>query len=134
MSASPSPRVLIVVGDATETVDTLYPYYRLQEAGFEPVVIAPEQRTYQMVLHGARLYDSGEECGPQANAAKFLGAKAGFEACTQAVLTHGGMGYAKEYQVERLLREVMIARLAPVSEQLILSHIAENVLDLPKSY
>jgi acyl-CoA dehydrogenase len=92
------------------------------------------EAAYQMALHAARLYDTGEECGPQANAAKFLGARAGFDACTQAVLTHGGMGYAKEYHVERLLREVMIARIAPVSEQLVLSHIAENVLDLPKSY
>jgi len=54
MSDSPSPHVLIVVGDATETVDTLYPFYRLQEAGFRPVVIAPEKRTYQMVLHEVR--------------------------------------------------------------------------------
>jgi acyl-CoA dehydrogenase len=92
------------------------------------------ESAYQMCLHAGALYDAGEECGPQANAAKFLGARAGHDACTQAVLTLGGMGYAKEYQVERLLREVMIARIAPVSEQLILSHIAENVLDLPKSY
>ena len=55
-------------------------------------------------------------------------------ACQQAVLTHGGFGYAKDYHVERLLREVMITRIAPVSEQMILSFIAEKVLDLPKSY
>ena len=54
MPATPAHRVLVVVGDATETVDTLYPYYRLQEAGFEPVVVAPEQRIYQMVLHEVR--------------------------------------------------------------------------------
>jgi protease I len=54
MASNTIPKVLIVVGDATETVDTLYPYYRLQEAGFEPVVIAPERRTYQMVLHEVR--------------------------------------------------------------------------------
>ena len=56
------------------------------------------------------------------------------KACTQAIMTHGGMGYAKEFHVERLLREVMITRLAPVSPQLILCHIAENALGLPKSY
>jgi acyl-CoA dehydrogenase len=72
--------------------------------------------------------------GPWANAAKYLGAEAGFEACTRAVMTHGGMGYAKEYHVERLMREVMIARLAPVSQQLILCNVAEKVLGMPKSY
>ena len=82
----------------------------------------------------AWLYDRGEPCGAEANAAKYYGAEAGFKAATQAVLTHGGMGYAKEYHVERLLREVMIARLAPVSAQMILCYIAERVLDLPRSY
>ncbi len=86
------------------------------------------------VMHAARLYDAGEACGAEANAAKFLGARAGYDAAQQAVLTHGGMGYAKEYHVERLLREVMITRLAPVSEQLVRCFIAERVLDLPKSY
>jgi acyl-CoA dehydrogenase len=63
-----------------------------------------------------------------------LGARAGYDACLQSVLTHGGMGYAKEFHVERLLREVIITRLAPVSEQMILSFIGERVLNLPKSY
>ena len=72
--------------------------------------------------------------GAEANTAKFLGARAGYESCLQAVLTHGGFGYAKEYHVERLLREVTITRIAPVTEQLILSFIAEKVLELPKSY
>lgn len=87
-----------------------------------------------MVDHAAALYDAGKPCGAEANSAKFLGARAGYQAALQAVMTHGGMGYAKEYQVERLLREVLISRLAPVSEQLILCFIAERVLDLPKSY
>jgi acyl-CoA dehydrogenase len=87
-----------------------------------------------MCLKGAWLYDHGQPCGPEANAAKYLGAEAGFRACTRAVMTHGGMGYAKEFHVERLLREVMISRLAPVSPQLILCHVAERVLGLPKSY
>ncbi len=89
---------------------------------------------FLMCLQAADLYDRGEECGAFANAAKYLGAEAGFKACTQAVMTHGGMGYAKEFHVERLLREVMITRLAPVSQQLILCNIAEKVLGLPKSY
>ncbi|MDQ8732802.1 acyl-CoA dehydrogenase family protein [Bradyrhizobium sp. LHD-71] len=87
-----------------------------------------------MAMKAAQLYDAGEPCGAEANGAKFLGARAGHQACLQAVLTHGGMGYAKEYQVERLLREVLVTRIAPVSEQMILSFIAEKVLDQPKSY
>jgi len=87
-----------------------------------------------MCYLGADRYDRGIECGAECNAAKYLGAEAGFKAATQAVLTHGGMGYAKEYHVERLMREVMIARIAPVSMQMILSHIAERKLGLPKSY
>ncbi len=92
------------------------------------------ESAYWLAMRAASLYDQGLPCGAEANAAKFLGGKAGFQACTQAMLTHGGMGYAKEYQIERLLRESMIARIAPVSEQMILSFLSENVLDLPKSY
>lgn len=87
-----------------------------------------------MVFKAAALYDEGKPCGAEANAAKYLAAEAAFKACTQAVMTHGGFGYAKEYHVERFLREVLIARIAPVSPQLILSFIAEKVLGLPKSY
>jgi acyl-CoA dehydrogenase len=87
-----------------------------------------------MVLKAASLYDAGGPCGAEANAAKYLAAEAGFRACEQAILTHGGMGYAKEYHVERYLREAWIPRLAPVSPQLILCFIAEKVLGLPKSY
>lgn len=82
----------------------------------------------------AWLYDQGRPCGAEANAAKFFCAEAGFRACETAVLTHGGMGYAKDYHVERYFREAMLPRIAPVSIQLILSFIAEKVLGLPKSY
>ena len=82
----------------------------------------------------AWLYDQGKACAAEANAAKFFCAEAGFHACETAVLTHGGMGYAKEYHVERYFREAMLPRIAPVSVQLILSYIAERVLGLPKSY
>jgi acyl-CoA dehydrogenase len=92
------------------------------------------EAAWAMVMKGAWLYDQHQPCGAEANTAKFLGARAGYDACLQAVLTHGGFGYAKEYHVERLLREVTITRIAPVTEQLILSFIAEKVLDLPKSY
>jgi acyl-CoA dehydrogenase len=87
-----------------------------------------------MVYKAASLYDADKPCGAEANAAKYLAAEAAFEACQTAIATHGGMGYAKEYHVERYLRECMIPRLAPVSPQLILCYIAEKVLDLPKSY
>ncbi|WP_018438517.1 acyl-CoA dehydrogenase family protein [Trinickia symbiotica] len=80
------------------------------------------------------LYDEGRSCGAEANAAKFFCAEAGFRACETAVLTHGGMGYAKEYHVERYFREAMLPRIAPISIQLALSFIGEKVLGLPKSY
>ena len=92
------------------------------------------EAAYNTAMKAAWLYDQGEPCGAEANSAKFLGARAGYDACLQSVLTHGGMGYAKEYHVERLLREVTIARIAPITEQLIQSFIAEKVLELPKSY
>ena len=87
-----------------------------------------------MTLRAAWLYDQGEPCGPEANAAKFLAAEAGKRACERAIITHGGLGYAKEMQVERLFRESLINWIAPVSPQLALCNIAEKALGLPKSY
>jgi len=92
------------------------------------------ESAFWMCMRAASLYDSKQPCGAEANAAKFLGGRACFEATTRAMMTHGGMGYAKEYQVERLFRESILTRIIPVTEQLILSFIGENVLDLPKSY
>jgi acyl-CoA dehydrogenase len=92
------------------------------------------ESAWLMVEKAARLYDSGGQCGAEANAAKFLAAKACHDAAWQAVATHGGFGYAKEYHVERLYREAALTRLAPITEQLIMSFIAEKVLGLPKSY
>ena len=85
-------------------------------------------------LRAAWAYDRGLPCGTEANAAKYLAAEAAFTACERAVLTHGGMGYAREFHVERLLREVLIPRIAPVSQELILCYLAEKGLGLPKSY
>ncbi|MEO0713839.1 MAG: acyl-CoA dehydrogenase family protein, partial [Pseudomonadota bacterium] len=87
-----------------------------------------------LAYKAAALFDAGTECGAEANASKYLGAEAGFRACESAILAHGGMGYAKEYQVERYMREAMLARIAPVSREMILNFIAERVLGLPKSY
>jgi acyl-CoA dehydrogenase len=92
------------------------------------------EAAWLMILSAAWQYDKGLPCGAAANAAKYLAGEAGFAACEQAVMTHGGFGYAKEFHVERYLREVLIPRIAPVSPQLILSFIAEKVLGLPKSY
>ncbi|MEM6535349.1 MAG: acyl-CoA dehydrogenase family protein [Pseudomonadota bacterium] len=87
-----------------------------------------------MAYKAASLFDAGADCGAEANAAKYLGCEAGFRACEAAVLAHGGMGYAKEYHVERYMREAMLARIAPVTREMILNYISERVLGLPKSY
>ncbi len=87
-----------------------------------------------MTMSAAWQYDNGLPCGAAANAAKYLTGEAGFDACQQALMTHGGFGDAKEYRVERYLREIMVPRIAPISPQLVLSFIAERVLGLPKSY
>ena len=87
-----------------------------------------------MVMKAASLYDSKEDCGLEANSAKYLAAEAAAEACQTAVLTHGGMGYSAEYHVERYLRESFIPRIAPISPHMILNFVAEKALGLPKSY
>ena len=92
------------------------------------------EAAWLMVMKAAWLYDQGKPCGAEANAAKYLAGEAGFNACQQAIMTHGGFGYAKEFHVERYLREVMVPRIAPISPQLALSFIAERVLGLKKSY
>ncbi|MDB5702363.1 MAG: acyl-CoA dehydrogenase [Sphingomonadales bacterium] len=92
------------------------------------------QTAYWACLRAAWLYDQGKSCGAECNMAKYLGGKHGHEATIRAVMVHGGMGYATEYQVERLYRESILARISPVTEELMLSFIAERVLGLPKSY
>jgi acyl-CoA dehydrogenase len=92
------------------------------------------EAAHLMVQKAAWMYDQGLPCGAEANSAKYLAAEACYRACENAIFTHGGMGYAKEYHVERYLREAWIPRLAPVSPQLILCFIAEKVLGLAKSY
>jgi alkylation response protein AidB-like acyl-CoA dehydrogenase len=87
-----------------------------------------------MCLKAAWLFDQGRPCGAESNVAKLLAAEAGFEACDVALQTHGGYGYAKEFYVERLWREVRLYKIAPVSQQMVLNHLSEHVLGLPKSY
>jgi acyl-CoA dehydrogenase len=92
------------------------------------------EAAYLMVLKAAALYDAGEDCGAEANSAKYLAGEAGYAACETAVMSMGGMGYSSEYHVERYLRESLIPRIAPVSQHMILNFIGEKVLGLPKSY
>lgn len=87
-----------------------------------------------MIYTAARLYDEGYHDGEYANAAKYLAAEAAFKAAERAVLSHGGMGYAKEYHVERYLREATLSRIAPISGEMVKNYIGQRVLGLPKSY
>lgn len=87
-----------------------------------------------MIMKAAHLFDQGQDCGVEANTGKYLAGEYAFEACHTAMLTLGGMGYSQEYHIERLLRESLIPRTAPVSPHMILNFLAEKVLDLPKSY
>src|SRR5262249_6602050 len=92
------------------------------------------EAAWTRALRAPWLFDRGLPCGPDANAAKWLAAEAGFQACDAALQTLGGFGYAKEFHVERLWREVRLYKIAPVSQQMALNYLAERVLGLPKSY
>jgi acyl-CoA dehydrogenase len=142
-------RILIAaecIGDARFFIDRASAYAREREVFGRPIgqnqgVAHPLAKAWAeleaanlLAFKAAALYDAGKDCGAEANASKYLGAEAGFNACEAAVLAHGGMGYAKEYFVERYFREAMIARIAPVSREMILNFIGERVLGLPKSY
>jgi acyl-CoA dehydrogenase len=87
-----------------------------------------------VTLEAARLYDAHQPCGPEANAAKYLGSEAGFEACDRAMQTFGGFCYAKEYHIERFWRESRLLKIAPISQEMVLNFISQKVLGLPKSY
>ncbi|MBI3031817.1 MAG: acyl-CoA/acyl-ACP dehydrogenase [Candidatus Rokubacteria bacterium] len=87
-----------------------------------------------MCWKAAWLFDHGRPCGAESNSAKLMAAEAGFEACDVALQTFGGYGYAKEFYVERLWREIRLYKIAPVSQQMALNYLSEHVLGLPKSY
>jgi alkylation response protein AidB-like acyl-CoA dehydrogenase len=87
-----------------------------------------------LAFKAAWLYDHGQPCGAEANAAKLLGADAGFRACDAALQTLGGFGYARDFHIERLWREVRLFRIAPITQEMVLNYLAERVLGLPKSY
>ena len=87
-----------------------------------------------MVRASAALFDEGRPCGTEANMAKLLASEASWFAADTAVQTHGGFGFAEEYDIERKFRETRLYQVAPISTNLILSHVATHVLDLPKSF
>jgi acyl-CoA dehydrogenase len=87
-----------------------------------------------MAMKAAALFDAKQSCGKESNAAKYLGAEAGYLACDRAMQTHGGFSYAKEYHIERLWREVRLLRLAPIPQEMVLNFISTSVLGLPRSY
>lgn len=87
-----------------------------------------------MVHEAARLYEAGQPNGAEANMAKMLAADASFEAGNVCIQTHGGFGFAEEYDVERKFRETRLYQVAPISTNLILSYVAEHVLGMPRSY
>ena len=87
-----------------------------------------------MRFEACRLFDAGLPCGAQANMAKYLAAKASWEAANACIQFHGGFGFAAEYDVERKFRETRLYQVAPISTNLILSYVAEHVLGMPRSY
>ena len=87
-----------------------------------------------MIRKASGLLDSGQSCGAEANMAKWLAADACYQAADQAVQTHGGFGYAKEFHVERYWREARLQRIAPISQEMVLNYVTEHVLGLPRSY
>ena len=92
------------------------------------------QAAWQMVMMAAWRYDHGMSCGAEANIAKYLAADAGYLAADRAMQTHGGLGYATEYHVERYWREARLMRIAPISQEMSLNYIAQQVMGLPRSY
>jgi alkylation response protein AidB-like acyl-CoA dehydrogenase len=87
-----------------------------------------------MMHHAAALFDAGKGCGAEANMAKMLGAEASWEAADACIQTHGGFGFAEEFDIERKFRETRLYQVAPISTNLILTYLAEHVLGLPRSY
>ncbi|WP_349367342.1 acyl-CoA dehydrogenase family protein [Salinarimonas sp.] len=149
LSGMNAERILIAaecVGDAKWFIDRAGAYARERVVFGRPIgqnqgVQFPIAKAYAqmraaelMVREAARLYEAGEACGAEANMAKMLAADASFEAANVCVQTHGGFGFAAEYDVERKFRETRLYQVAPISTNLILAHLAEHVLGLPRSY
>lgn len=149
LSGMNAERILIAsecIGDARFFIDRASAYARDREVfgraiGENQGVQFPIARAYvqteaaaRMVAYAADLFDSGKPAGTEANMAKMLASEASWYAADMCVQTHGGFGFAEEYDVERKFRETRLYQVAPISTNLILSHVATHVLGLPKSF
>jgi hypothetical protein len=149
LSGMNAERILIAaecIGDAQWFIDTATGYARERHVFGRPIgrnqgIQFPIAQAYAhmraadlMVRQAARLYEAGETCGAEANMAKLLAADASWEAANACLQTHGGFGFAEEYDVERKFRETRLYQVAPISTNLILAYVAEHVLGLPRSY
>ncbi len=149
LSGMNAERILIAaecVGDAKWFIDKATSYARERVVFGRPIgqnqgIQFPIAKAYAnmraaelMVHEAARKYEAGEDCGAEANMAKMLAADASWEAANAAVQTHGGFGFAEEYDIERKFRETRLYSVAPISTNLILSYVAEHVLGMPRSY
>jgi hypothetical protein len=149
LSGMNAERILIAaecIGDARWFIDKASAYARERVVFGRPIgqnqgVQFPIARAYAnmraaalMVDEALRRYEADEPCGPEANMAKMLAADASFEAANVAIQTHGGFGFAEDFDIERKFRETRLYQVAPISTNLILSHLAEHVLGLPRSY
>ena len=149
LSGMNAERILIAaecIGDARWFIDRARAYASQRLVFDRPIgqnqgIQFPIARAYAdmraaalMVGEAARLYDAGRACGAEANMAKMLAADAAWAAADMCVQTHGGFGFAEEYHIERKFRETRLYQVAPISTNLILSYLAEHVLDLPRSY
>ena len=149
LSGMNAERILIAaecVGDAKWFIDKASAYAKERNVFGRPIgqnqgIQFPIARSYAnmraaelMVREATRLYEAGKDCGAEANMAKMLAADASFEAANACIQTHGGFGFAEEYDVERKFRETRLYQVAPISTNLILSYLAEHVLGMPRSY
>jgi len=149
LSGMNAERILIAgesIGDAKWFIGKATAYARERVVFGRPIgqnqgVQFPIARAYMamraaelMVREAAALYEAGQDCGAEANMAKQLAAEASWEAADMCVQTHGGFGFAEEFDVERKFREARLYRVAPISTNLVLSYLAEHVLGLPRSY
>jgi alkylation response protein AidB-like acyl-CoA dehydrogenase len=149
LSGMNAERILIgaeCIGDARWLIDKAAAYAREREVFGRPIgqnqgiqfpiaeAYAQTEAAALMVNRAAELFEAGENCGAEANMAKYLAAEASWNAADICMQTHGGFAFAEEFDVERKFRETRLYRIAPISTNLILSYLAEHVLDLPRSY
>ena len=149
LSGMNAERILIAaecIGDAKWLIERATAYAKERQVFGRPIganqgIQFPLARAYAnmraaelMVREAVRLYEAGEPCGAEANMAKMLAADASNEAANACIQTHGGFGFAEEYDIERKFRETRLYQVAPISTNLILAYLAEHVMDLPRSY